>query len=175
MNEALEEKLAAVPPPGRYGEALEGRAVLPTFEEAPRRVADRVTHLNDELVRRRPAPGKWSVHEIVGHLADHEVILGARLRLTAGLDRPPIQGYDQDAMVARLGLENATTAELLDAFRAGRELTLGFLRRLPISGWDRIGLHTERGEESVAAMVALYAAHDLIHEAQLDRTLARLA
>ena len=174
MNEAVESKLDAVRPPDRYGEVLQGREVLPTFVEAPARVAARVEALGEPDARRRPAPGKWSVHEVVGHLADHEILLGARLRLAAGQDRPPIQGYDQDAMVARLGLENAPTSELVEAFRSARSLTLGLLRRLPEEAWDRVGLHTERGEESVAAMVALYAAHDLLHEAQIDRTIGAL-
>ena len=158
--------------PSPYAEALGDLDPVHSMRETADRLERTVQHASAELLRRAPLPGKWSAHEVIGHLADHEVILGARIRLVAALDRPSITGYDQDAMVARLGLEQATTARLLAAFRSGRQLTLELVDRLSGDALERVGLHTERGEESIAKMLALYAAHDLLHEAQIARALA---
>jgi uncharacterized damage-inducible protein DinB len=140
-----------------------------------RAAAGRLAHLvkgrPDSELRARPSSSAWSAHEVVGHLADHEPVLGFRLRMAAAHDRPSISGYDQEAFITRLGLERRTTAELLTTFRSGRELTLELLGRLPEDAWSRVGLHDERGEESIERMVRIYAGHDLIHEAQIARLL----
>ncbi|HSB36069.1 MAG TPA: DinB family protein, partial [Thermoanaerobaculia bacterium] len=114
------------------------------------------------------APGKWSIKEIIAHLADGEVILGSRYRFIAAHDRPTIQGYDQDAFAARLGPLNAKAADLIDDFAMVRAANLGLLERLPEEAWDRVGLHSERGEESIRKLVYMYAGHDRHHVAQIE-------
>ena len=104
----------------------------------------------------------------MAHLADSEVILGSRYRLVAAHDRPVLVGYDQDAFVVMLGVENTTTADLLDDFALARAVNLGLLDRLPLESFERVGLHTERGEESILKMLAMYAGHDLHHLRQIE-------
>jgi hypothetical protein len=102
------------------------------------------------------------------------VILGSRYRFIGAHDRPPIPGYDQDAFVAMLGVENATAVELLDDFSMARAVNLGLLLRLPEAAFNRVGLHSERGEESIRALVILMAGHDRVHVEQVKRLLALL-
>ncbi|MCL4810517.1 MAG: DinB family protein, partial [Thermoanaerobaculia bacterium] len=113
-------------------------------------------------------PGKWSIRQIVAHLADGEVILGSRYRFVAAHDRPAIPGYDQDLFVERLGVGNATTEELLADFEMARAVNLGLLTRLPDEAFARVGVHAERGEESIDTMVAMYAGHDRVHLEQVE-------
>ena len=96
------------------------------------------------------------------------MILGSRYRFIAAHDRPPLVGYDQDAFVERLGPLNARAADLVDDFAMARAVNLGLLDRLPEEAWDRVGLHAERGEESIRSMVAMYAGHDRIHLSQIE-------
>lgn len=124
--------------------------------------------LTERQLATRPAPGKWSIREIVAHLADSEVVLGSRYRFIAAMDRPPLPGYDQDAFVANLGVHNATTADLLDDFAMARAVNIGLLERVGDAAWGRVGLHAERGEESLGRLVTMSAGHDRVHLSQVE-------
>lgn len=154
--------------PQRYLEALGKDDPLEAMAEAPDRLRRLVAGLTEAQLAKRPAPGKWSIKEIVAHLADGEVVLGWRYRVVVAHDRPPIQGYDQDRFVEKLGVSRTTGQELLDDFAMARAVNLGLLSRLAESDFDRAGLHSERGEETVRSMVAMYAGHDRIHLAQVE-------
>src|SRR5215468_442949 len=57
-------------------------------------------HLSRKQMRKRPAAGKWSIAEILAHIADTEVVASWRLRLILGSDGTPIQGFDQNVWAA---------------------------------------------------------------------------
>lgn len=154
--------------PDRYREALGEDDPLLAMFEAPQRLRKLVKGLTEKQLSVHPAPGKWSIKEIVSHLADGEVVLGFRYRLIAAHERPPIPSYDQDLFVARLGVANTTTEELLADYEMARAVNLGLLLRLPEEAFERVGIHSERGEESIAKLVAMYAGHDRIHLGQVE-------
>jgi uncharacterized damage-inducible protein DinB len=143
--------------------------------DALRRTAKRLRRALRDARRKdlaaRPSASAWSVRDVIGHLSDHEVILGARLRLVASMERPALPAYDQDLFAARLGNERAELRDLLGAFRAAREANLDLLERLPEEAWARTGVHPERGELSLETLVRKTAEHDRVHEAQVARTL----
>jgi len=161
--------------PSRYVEALDGADPIVSQRKAPKRVKKLIRGLSEKVLARRPAPGKWSIKEVIAHLADGEVILGSRVRFVAEQDRPPLPGYDQDAFVERLAIDKERTCDLLDAFAAVRAVNVRLLERLPKDAFARVGLHAERGEESIEAMVAMYAGHDRIHEQQIEKIKGQLA
>ena len=154
--------------PDRYLEALGDDDAVASMAEAPDRLRRLVRGLTERQLATKPAPGKWSIREIVAHLADGEVVLGSRYRFIAAMDRPPLPGYDQDAFVANLGVSKAATADLVDDFAMARAVNLGLLERVGEAAWDRVGLHAERGEESLGRLVTMYAGHDRIHLSQIE-------
>ena len=154
--------------PETYRKALGGDDPIEVMAASPDRLRALLKGLTERQLSTPPAPGKWSIREIAAHLADGEVILGSRYRLIASHERPPIAPYDQDAFVAKLGVANAKTADLVDDFAMARAVNLGLLDRLPDGAWDRVGLHTERGEESIRKLVYMYAGHDRHHLRQVD-------
>ncbi len=154
--------------PSRYEAALGNDDPVAAMAETPDLVRKLLRGLSERQLRARPAPGKWCIQEIVAHLADGEVILGSRYRFIAAHDRPPLMGYDQDAFVERLGPLNGKAVDLADDFAMARAVNLGLLERLPEEAWDRVGLHAERGEESIRSLVAMYAGHDRIHLSQIE-------
>jgi hypothetical protein len=164
--------MAASPPgpvvPDRYLEALGDDDPVASMADAPDRLRRLVRGLTERQLATKPAPGKWSIREIVAHLADNEVVLGSRYRFIAAMDRPPLPGYDQDAFVANLGVARATTADLLDDFAMARAVNIGLLERVGEVAWNRVGLHAERGEESLGRLVTIYAGHDRIHLSQVE-------
>ena len=154
--------------PDRYRDAIgEDDPYLAMFE-APQQLRKVLKGLTEKQLSRRPAPGKWSIKEIVAHLADGEVMIGARYRFIAAHEKPAIAGYDQDLFVEMLGVGNATTEDLLDDFEMARTVNIGLLTRLPDEAFGRVGVHSERGEESIEWMVTLCAGHDRIHLEQVE-------
>jgi hypothetical protein len=117
------------------------------------------------------ATGKWSVREVIQHLADSDLVWGWRLRIVLAQDRPPLTGYDQDAWAARLRYADVDIGDALADFDQVRRSNLRLLARVPEAERVRIGLHAERGEESVAHMIRMIAGHDVLHRRQIERIL----
>lgn len=120
-------------------------------------------------LRTPEAPGKWSIAQVLRHLADSDVVWGWRMRLILAQDRPPITGYDQDLWADRLHYADADAAESLDTFRVLRRDNLKLIERATPEDLKRIGVHSERGEESAGYLMRLFAGHDLLHLRQIDR------
>jgi hypothetical protein len=107
--------------------------------------------------------------QVLQHLADSELVWGYRLRMVLAHDRPAITGYDQDLWATRLHYEAADPRQALEEFSMLRGANLRVLARASASDLARVGLHAERGEESVAHMIRLYAGHDVLHLEQMAR------
>lgn len=125
--------------------------------------------LTDGQLRTPEAPGRWSVLQIVQHLADTELVYGYRLRNVLAADEPEVAAYDQDAWCDRLRYNDEDLADALDELEVLRRRNLRLLARLRDDEWERVGRHAERGPESVRQMVRLLAAHDLAHLRQIER------
>jgi len=120
-------------------------------------------------MRRPEAPGKWSMIEVAHHLADSDMVVGARVRMMLAEERPPIAAYDQDLWVANLRYRDAALDDVLAQFAALRAANLRVARRLTAPELARVGIHSERGGESVGYTLRLQAAHDLVHLDQIAR------
>ena len=139
------------------------------LRETPAALRARVARLPAHKLAEPEGPGRWSVAHVTQHLSDSELVWGYRLRLVLAQDRPVLTGYDQDAWADRLGYATADVAAAVETFAVLREANLRLLDRASPEDLERVGLHAERGEESVAHMIRLYAGHDLLHVRQLDR------
>lgn len=122
-------------------------------------------------LRTRPEPGEWSVQECLAHLADSELVTAARLRWIASEERPDIVGYDQALWVSAMRQNDEDLDIMLAAFEANRHWNLALWSRLPEADRARVGVHRERGEESIDLIVRLAAGHDTVHLAQARRAL----
>jgi len=114
-------------------------------------------------------PGKWSMHQLVQHLADSELVGAFRFRMILAHDRPPIQAYDQDLWADRLGYAEGDLRGAVEQFTVLRAANLRLLERTSPAERQRVGVHVERGDESIAHMIRMYAGHDLVHLRQLAR------
>lgn len=124
-----------------------------------------------DRLRVRPAPGEWSVLECIGHVADSEVVVSARVRWILSEDEPDIVGYDQALWVAALEHNEDDPTRLLATFEALRVANLDLWARRSVADRERFGRHRERGEESYDLTFRLSAGHDRIHLAQARRAL----
>jgi DinB superfamily len=120
-------------------------------------------------LRQPEKPGKWSVIEVVQHLADSEIVTAYRIRMILAGDTPDIQAYDQDAWAQRLRYAQASLPDALTQIRVLRGRSLDLLDWLQPDEWERAGMHSERGRESVRHITTLQAGHDLVHLRQIMR------
>ena len=79
---------------------LGGKDPLKIQAATPAKLSRLVRRASPAKLRKRPAPGKWSVAEILTHLADCEIVAGWRMRHILGSPGTPIQAFDQDAWAA---------------------------------------------------------------------------
>ncbi|HEY0784068.1 MAG TPA: DinB family protein [Thermoanaerobaculia bacterium] len=140
--------------------------VLPVLADE---VAALVAGMSEAQVRQPEKEGKWSVIQVVQHLADIEIVYGYRFRLILAQPEPTIQGFDQDAWAERLRYSDAKLDEAMEQLRVLRGVNVRLYRSLDGKQLDRVGLHSERGPESVRHILRLVAAHDLVHRRQIER------
>jgi hypothetical protein len=159
--------------PGDYArdllDRLGDRDPLAIMDQSPDAVRDLFEGLDDDAIRRPEADGKWSMIEVAHHLADSDVVVGVRIRMIVAQERPPIVAYDQDLWVANLRYRQAALSGVLEQFAVLRTANVRLARQLTPAELARVGVHTERGAESVGYLLRLVAGHDIVHLAQLAR------
>jgi uncharacterized damage-inducible protein DinB len=148
---------------------LGDRDPMDVLERTPAALARAIGGLSAAQLREPEAPGRWSHTHVLRHLADSELVWGYRLRMVLAQDRPRLTGYNQDLWAERLRYEDDDVRQAIDDFAALRRANLRLLERLSPADLERVGVHAERGEESVEHMMRLYAGHDLLHLRQLER------
>lgn len=144
-----------------------GRDPIRSMRGAPARLTRAVRGLTPAQLRRRPARGKWSIADILGHLLDTEVVYGYRYRMALAESGSPIQGYDQAGWATIFRGRRANTATLLRQIRLLREVNLDVVTGVPRTWWTRYGMHSERGKETVRRTLELIAGHDWNHLDQI--------
>jgi uncharacterized damage-inducible protein DinB len=147
---------------------------LAVLRETPAAVRQLARGLTAEELRAPETEGKWCVAEVLQHLADSELVWGYRLRRTLAEDHPPLRGFDQDLWASRLRYADADAEQALEMFGALRAANVSLLEGATNEDLQRCGEHEERGDESIAQMMQLYAGHDLVHRRQLARIRAVL-
>lgn len=116
---------------------------------------------------------EWSVLELLGHLADGEIVMSGRYRWALAQDRPPLLGYDQDLWVDQLRHNDDDPEDLLAVFSALRAANLRLWRASSADDRARVAMHSERGPESFELMFRMLAGHDRFHVIQMRESLAQ--
>ena len=150
-------------------EVLGSRNPREVLEQTPQALGKAIDGLSPLELARPEGPGKWSIGQVLQHLTDCELVWGFRLRMVLAHDRPPITSFDQDLWAERLRYDQADPRTAIDELATLRRGNLRLLARAEPGDLKRVGIHAERGEESVEHMIRMEAGHDLIHLRQIDR------
>jgi len=130
-----------------------------------------INDLTDERAIEPPAPGKWSVKQVLGHLCDTERIMGYRALRFARGDKTEIEGFEQDEYVVAAHSNARSTSELLAELKSVRGATLSLLESLTTAELERSG--TANGKPiSVRALAYVIAGHAQHHLGLLRKQLA---
>jgi hypothetical protein len=148
---------------------LGDREPFSVFEATPAALRAAAMAVPEEKLRVLEAPGKWSVLNVVQHLAHVELVLGNRFRIVLAEEGSPLAAMDPDRWIANLFPDEYGLEEALTDFAAQRAANLRLLRRVKGDQWERYGIHSQRGKETLATMLRMYAAHDLYHLYQIER------
>ncbi len=137
-------------------------------------LASLIAGLSDEELGRRPAPSKWSIREIVAHLADDELVGAYRIRLILSSPGTAIQAFDQDIWARTGRYSTSDVNESLALYRILRQQNLKLLHSLNTEEWGMFGVHAERGIESLRDIAMYFAGHDINHFRQIESVLSTL-
>jgi hypothetical protein len=150
---------------------VEGKQPLEVQASTPGKLERLIKGLSVTKLRERPAADRWSVSEIVAHLADAEIVTGFRMRLILGAPGGPIAAYDQNSWVTSGHYEKRDPLKSVEQFRVLREANLALLESLTPEQWKHYGMHSERGQETMELIVRMAAGHDINHLQQIERIL----
>jgi hypothetical protein len=150
----------------------EGKQPMNVQAATAKKLASLIKGVPTAKLRKRPAPGKWSIAEILAHLADAEIAGSWRMRLILGAPGTPVAAFDQDTWVTAGHYEKRDPRKAVEQFRVLREANLALLKSLKPEQWKQFGIHSERGEESIEHIAKMFAGHDLNHIQQIERILA---
>jgi hypothetical protein len=141
---------------------------LERFRRGAEVLATVLTGAAGEEVDFVPAPGKWTIRQIMAHLADSELVGAQRLRMVAAEDNPTLMAFDQDAWTKNLDYARRKPAQSLDTFRRLRAENYELLKELPETAFERSGNHTENGPMTLRRLLQGYADHAESHARQLQ-------
>ena len=138
-------------------------------EKSPKEIAAAVSGLAPDILRYKPAPEKWSILEILGHLADLEIVYAYRLRQMLADEKPVIAPIDQDAWARHLGYGDAPAPELVAAYGLNRHANVRLLKRLKLSDLEKSAFHPEyQKNQTVGDIVERMSTHGANHLAQIE-------
>jgi tRNA-binding EMAP/Myf-like protein len=149
-----------------------GVDALSTLAGTPARIGALLAGRSAADLAWTPAPARWSIAQIVAHLADAEVVAAYRFRMILAAPGTPLQAFDQDDWAREMSYATRDATASLALLTALRTSLLQLVRGLDDDKLDRFGVHAERGQESVRHLISLYAGHDLNHLAQIERLIA---
>jgi len=155
----------------RIRDYAQGCDPLQLQEQTATMLAELVAGASDERLIMRPSKDKWSIAEILAHLAEDEISTAWRYRQMVEHNGIALAGFDQD-MWARMGeYGSRAPRESLELFRLLRKANLQFLRKLAPEQWECFGIHAERGRITVKDLAAHMAGHDANHVEQIRKML----
>lgn len=140
------------------------------IERGPELITVAAAGVDEKTLHYKPSPDKWCIVEILGHLADIEVLYGHRMRQMIADREPVIAPIDQDDWARNLGYMDASAEELLDAYRTARRANLRLLRRLTPADLEKGAFHPERKRKvTLAELIGMMVGHDPNHASQIER------
>lgn len=143
---------------------------LDVAEKSPKEIAAAVSGLAQAVLRYKPAPDKWSILEILGHLADIEIVYAYRLRQMLADEKPVIAPMDQNAWAKNLAYMDTPAPELVALYALNRHHNLRLLRRLKPEDLAKSAFHPEsKRDVTVATIIEMMSGHGPNHLQQIEK------
>jgi hypothetical protein len=155
----------------RIRDYVQGKDPLELQKQTPAVLAELVGKASDEQLTTRPSDEKWSIGEILAHLAEDEIATAWRYRQMVEHTGLELAGFDQDLWARMGGYASRVPHDSLALFRLLRSANLQFLQQITPGQWECFGIHAERGRITIRDLVVHMAGHDANHIEQIRRIL----
>jgi hypothetical protein len=142
--------------------------LIADYLRGPEKVATLVSPLAEALLNFRPAPDRWSIHEILLHLVDFELVTAVRMRKILAEERPALPPFDQNAWASRLHYLDRQWRRSMQDLRRLREGNVEILGHLSEAEWSREGVHPERGPITLRQVIERAIEHLDQHARQMQ-------
>ena len=155
-----------------YAKFLGTQDPMKVLAATPARIDALIRGLTPRQLGKKPKPGKWSIQEIISHLAETEMVNCCRARWIAFEDKPTLVPFDQEKWATGWAREKEPPAETLERLRLLRKSFVRLFRGVPKADFKRTGHHLERGVVTLKEQMETAAGHDLNHLEQIKRLAA---
>lgn len=143
-------------------------ALLERFRRGGELIAVVTTGVAGAELDFHPSPEKWSIRQIVCHLADTEIVVADRFRRVIAEDEPTLIGFNQDAWAAKLDYQKRKISQAVESFRRLRAENHELIKDQPEEVFGRAGIHNERGRVTLLEMLRTHAEHVENHARQIQ-------
>lgn len=144
-------------------------ALIEEYGRGYEMLRDATEGLTEDELRFRPAPDKWSIHQILIHLADSELVATQRLKKVLAEEEPLLMSWNQDAWVNGLGYEKLDREQHLLLFQLLRTHMQPILAHLTAEQGERAGVYEDAGRFTFKQLLESRVKHVRVHLAQIDR------
>ncbi len=148
---------------------LGGRQPLEILEELLPNLKQLVGGLSENILRLPQRRGKWSILEVLQHLADTEMVYGYRIRMILIENKPELQSTDLEAWARTLDYNSMRPTDAIEQLRVLRNANLRLFRSLSKEQLAREGVDSEQGATSLETLIIMLAIHDETHLHQITR------
>jgi DinB superfamily len=138
------------------------------LRDFPDRLRRTVDGLSDDVLQRPEAEGKWSIAQVIAHLAQFEMIVGHRIRAILAADTPSLIAFDQERWIRDV-YRGEPVSELIEQLAFIRTMNLKFIGRLREEEWNRAGIHPQYGHNTIRELIARFERHQEKHLRQIER------
>ncbi len=145
----------------QYAHHLEGHEATDIIGATAAHLRQLFSAYTPEEIDRSPGPGKWSLRELMAHLADCEIVWSWRLRQTLATDNPALQAFDQDHWGDRYAAYDFASAQA--TYEAVRAWNVRLLTTIKPEDLTRTATHPERGNLTLQIILETIAGHDRHH------------
>jgi DinB family protein len=145
-----------------YVALVEEEDILSAMEQQSSAMQKFLASLDETRAGHRYAEGKWSVKEVIGHIADAERVIGYRALAIARGEQQPLPGFDEKAYVANASFDDWKLGDLAEQYALARRANIVFFKNLRAEAWERRGT-ANQAPVSVRGLAYVIVGHERHH------------
>jgi uncharacterized damage-inducible protein DinB len=138
------------------------QVLVQKYETGVAKLQQAIAGMSEADLKAAPIPGKWSTQQVIIHLADADVVFAERIRRIVAEDNPTLTVWDENKFAERLFYHDQSVADAMGILDLTHKQTSRILRKMSEADWQRKGVHSHRGPQTVGDVLT-YAVNHIEH------------